>query len=287
MKEDRRKFIKQTALGSLMMTLGPGMVTSCDSKSRLDEIGLIGGVIRDELKNDWEGTLRKVASIGYNFLEHSGYFGDDINYFKSFMKEVGLQSKVAGSAMSSMMDTELLKKMIAEELDLGKEYLTCYWPWLDDGTNKNLDDFKLASERLNEIGKVCKEGGIRFSFHNHDKEFVPVEGHEFGYDVMLKETDPKYVAMQLDLYWITKGGGDPIKVLKEHGNRIELFHVKDMDQTKERGLTCPGYGIIDFAAIFSEAKEVGVKYYIVEIDRHESPIQCIEDSYKYLSELRF
>jgi sugar phosphate isomerase/epimerase len=103
----------------------------------------------------------------------------------------------------------------------------------------------------------------------------------------LKETDPAKVAMLLDLYWITKGGGDPVELLKQYPDRFELFHVKDMDKTSEKSFTCPGYGIIDFKKIFAEAKKAGVKHYIVEIDKAEQPVTCIKDSFSYLKSLRF
>jgi sugar phosphate isomerase/epimerase len=228
-----------------------------------------------------------VANIGYTQLEFGGFYGNSIEQFKKFMKEIGLKPLSAGSSLGQMKKEDVLKKMIDDALYLNKKYMVCYWPWMDSGNNKKLDDFKKAAEELNKLGDQCNKAGIRFAFHNHDKEFVGVEGYQWGYEVFLKETDPAKVAMLLDLYWITKGGGDPIQLLKQYPNRFELFHVKDMDKTAERSFTCPGYGIIDFKKIFAEAKKAGVKHYIVEIDKAPNPIQCIRDSFSYLKNLRY
>lgn len=231
--------------------------------------------------------MRKVASIGYKYLEFEKYYGNDLNNFKNFLKEVDLKPLAGGSAMAQMLKEDQFKKMIGDALTLEKKYMICYWPWMDNGNNKKLDDFKQASDNLNHLGEVCNKEGIRLAFHNHDKEFVKVEGDIWGFDVLLKNTDPEKVAVLLDIYWCTKGGADAVEILEKNRGRIEMLHVKDMDKTPEKLYTCPGYGVIDFKKIFSQSVKSGVKYYTVEIDSHPQPLQCIQDSYKYLKTLRF
>ena len=286
MNTTRRDFLKQSVLVSALVSTG--ILPSCSNGvHKIRELGLIGGVIRDEIEKDYEATLRKVAGIGYKYYEFGNYLGPSPEQFKSFLKDIGLVPLAGGTSMAQMIREDELKKAIESALALDKKYLVCYWPWLDGGENKELDDFKVASERLNKIGETCNEMGIRFAFHNHDKEFVPVEGYRWGYEVILRETDPERVSMQLDLYWILKGGGDPLVLFEEYPGRYELFHVKDMEDSQEKLYTCPGYGTIDFKSIFAKSKQAGVKYYIVEIDRHPEPMKCIEDSYNYLINLRF
>ena len=284
----RRKFIQQTALSTLALALAEIPVVASPNNKRLKNIGLITGVIAEELKKDWEQTLRKVAAIGYTQLEFGKYYGNDIAYFKKLLKEIGLQPIAGGAAMAQMRKEDELKKMIDDALLLDKKYVVCYWPWMDNGSNKKLDDFKKASDDLNRVGEVCNKGGIRLAFHNHDQEFVKVDGgYQWGYDVIMKETDPAKVGILLDLYWCTKGGGDAIEILKKNPGRVEMFHVKDMDNTPEKLYTCPGYGTIDFKKIFAQSVKSGVKYYTVEIDENPNPMKCIEDSYRYLKALRF
>lgn len=283
----RRTFVQQTVLGSIGLLAGNNLLQAEDGSKRLKEVGLIVGVLQKELKADWEGTLRKVAAMGYTHLEFGKYYGESAASFKQFLKEVELKPLAGGNSMAEMKKDGVLNKMIEEANFFEKKYLVCYWPWMDSGNNKKLDDFKIAAEDLNNLGELCNKGGIRLAMHNHDKEFVPVDGYEWGYEVLLKETDPAKVAMLLDLYWVTKGGGDPIRLLKNYPDRFELFHVKDMDKTPEKSFTCPGYGCIDFKNIFAQAKKTNIKHYIVEIDQTANPMTCIKDSISYLKKIRY
>lgn len=281
----RKRFLQQSALAGLMLALADTSILAADAHKKIN-FGLITGVINSELKQDWEGTLRKVAAMGYKYLEFGKHFGTDRDYFKKYIKKLGLQPLAGGAAMAQMRKEEDLKKMIDDALYLGKKYLVCYWPWMDDGKNKKSDDFKKASEDLNKVGEQCSKGGIHFLFHNHDQEFLPVEGHQWGYNIMMEQTDPANVAMLLDLYWCTKGGANPLQLLDQYPTRFQMFHVKDMDKTSERSYTCPGYGVIDFQTIFKKALKAGIKYYTVEIDKAPNPMQCIEDSHRYLKSLK-
>ncbi len=283
----RRKFIQQTALCSLSLALSQSTVFASTTKNKLNKIGLITGVVEAEFKKDWEQSLRKVAAIGYTHLEYTKHYGNDLNYFKQVMKELRLDSLCGGSAMAQMCKEDALKKMIEASLELNKKYLVCYWPWMDDGNNKKLDDYQKAANALNSMGEICNREGIKLAFHNHDKEFLPVVGYKWGYEVLLKETNPENVSMLLDLYWCTKGGADAIEILQKNPNRVAMFHVKDMDNTPEKLYTCPGNGIIDFKKIFAQSIQSGVQYYTVEIDQHPQPMKCIEDSFQYLNALRF
>jgi sugar phosphate isomerase/epimerase len=287
MDKTRRNFLKQSVCSGALLSLGGSAFFSCDTQGQIKKLGLITGVIRDEIKNDYRTTLRKVAEIGYNYLEIGNYLGSSMEEFKTFLKEINLKPIAGGASIADMMEESKLVKIIDDALEMDKEYLICYWPWLDAGNDKEREDFLEAAERLNKVGRKCKEMGIKFAFHNHDKEFVAIEGYQWGYEAILENTDPSQVDMQLDLYWIIKGGGDPLKLFDKYPGRYKLFHVKDMENSPEKLFTCPGYGTIDFAGIFSKSKMAGVKYYIVEIDRHPEPMQCIEDSYNYLMNLRF
>jgi sugar phosphate isomerase/epimerase len=289
MNSTRRNFLKKSALSSALITLGGGSILSCNSSRQIKDLGLITGVIRDEIKTDYKAALSKVAEIGYTYLEIGSFLGPSLKEFKAFLQDINLIPIAGGSSIAEMMDVEKLKKMIEDALLMEKKYLICYWPWMDGGADKKLDDFLEASERLNIVGEQCKKMGIKFAFHNHDQEFVEVEGYRWGYEAILENTDPDIVDMQLDLYWIIEGGGDPLYLFDKYPGRYKLFHVKDKDKNKgpRKSYTCPGYGIIDFTEIFAKSKEAGVEYYIVEIDRHPDPMQCIEDSYNYLMNLRF
>ncbi|MBD0350182.1 MAG: sugar phosphate isomerase/epimerase [Flavisolibacter sp.] len=264
---------------------GNTVIEAGEGTDRIRGLGLIVNVIVEELKKDWKETLRQVAEIGYDYLEFRGYYGDDIAYFKKFMQEIGLKPLAAGDSIEQLKKEDVLKRMIDESLYLGKKYLICYK--LDAGAYKTADDFKKAAADLNAIGEKVTRAGLCFAFHNHDKEFVPVQDHLSGYDLLVQETDSQRVALLLDIYWAIKGGADPLILLQRYPERFELFHVKDMDKTPEQLFTCPGNGIIDFPRIFAQAKKTNVQYYTVEVDKASDPFQCIQDSYTYLKQLRF
>jgi sugar phosphate isomerase/epimerase len=103
----------------------------------------------------------------------------------------------------------------------------------------------------------------------------------------MKNTDPKTVKTELDLYWVLKGGGDPVECLKKYPGRYKILHVKDMDNTPEKSFACPGSGIIDFRPIFREAWGQGVRHYIVERDNELNGIECLRGSAEYLKNLKF
>ena len=287
MDQTKRDFIKKSAMGGAMLTLGGSSIISCKPTGQIRELGLIMGVLKQELNIDYKGTIRKVADIGYKYLEIGNYLGPSQEDFKEFLKEINLVPIAGGTSIGGMMDEEKLRKLVEDALDMGKKYMICYWPWLDGGPGKTLDDFLRATERINKTGNLCKEMGINFAFHNHDQEFVPVDGYQWAYEAILENTDPGVVDMELDLYWAIKGGGDPVSLFKKYPGRFKIFHVKDMEDAPEQLYTCPGYGVFDFAEIFSKSEKAGVEYYIVEIDKHPEPIQCIQDSYDYLMNLRF
>ncbi len=287
MGQKRRDFIKKSALGSAILALGGGSIISCNPTGQIKELGLIMGVLKNELNLDFNGTLRKVAEIGYQYLEIGNNPRGSREEFKKFLKDLDLIPVAGGTSIAEMMDEENLRKLCEDALYMGKKYMICYWPWLDGGPGKTVDDFLKATDRINKVGKICKEMGINFAFHNHDQEFISVEGYQWAYEAILENTDPAVVDMELDLYWAVKGGGDPVKLFNKYPGRFKIFHVKDMDNTPDKLYTCPGYGVIDFAEIFAKSDKAGVEYYIVEIDKHPEPFQCVQDSYDYLMNLRF
>lgn len=284
-----RRAFARTALAGLAAGVVPSTSAFAarapkPGQRRLARIGLISGTIAKALEQDAVGTLKKVAAVGYRELEFGGIKGMADQDARKLLDDLGLRA-VAGGAARKQLEDKL--EPIAEASHLfGKSYVVCYWPWLDSGKNKTLDDWKRLAADMNRIGGRVKSAGLRFAYHNHDIEFAVTEGR-IPYDVLLAETDPALVDMELDLYWIQKGGQNALEYLRKHAGRFAIFHVKDMDATAARDKTCPGQGTIDFRPIFAEADKAGVKHYMVEQESTSEPIPCIERSYAYLSKLRF
>jgi len=287
-KESRRDFIKKSALGAAGLTAAINTLPGCNktvAPSRaLEVIGLQTSTISKPLREDYKATLQKVAEMGYNALELGGYMGPSMQEFKAFLAELGLDPLSGGASMIGLRDE--LDKNIEESLQMGKKYLICFWPWTDSAENKTIDDWKRLAGSLNKIGEKVKQAGLVFAYHNHDIEFKLTEG-QIPYDVILENTDPALVNMEIDLYWIKKGGQEPVPYFEKYPGRFPVWHIKDMDDSPEQDFACVGRGIIDFPAIFAKADIAGMKHVFVEHDRPADPLECARVSCEYLKQLRY
>jgi sugar phosphate isomerase/epimerase len=283
-RPSRRRFLHQLSLGAAAVGLPALDLRAAPPRGALREIGIILGFMREAMQADPVGLLEMIAATGYQQVEYQGYFGLEPTVFRAHLRRLGLTAVAGGATMRQLR--EELPRVIDESLADGKEFVICYWPWLDGGERLTLRDVHQAAERFNEVGAACRQAGLRFAFHNHDQEFFPIEGR-IPYDLFLTETDPTLVAMQIDLYWIQKGGGDVLDYFARHPGRFPICHVKDMDRSAERGFEIPGQGVIDFARIFAQAPQAGLEYFIVEQDNAPEPLRTIRESYAYLRRLRF
>jgi sugar phosphate isomerase/epimerase len=285
MNTNRRQFISTLGLSTIALSAGIPSWAIGKKETQLEKIGFISGIVDNFLKEDWKGTLEKLAQQGYTEMEFGEYMGTSAAEFKAVCKSLGINPFAGGSSMSDMLiDSD---KKIAEALTSGKQYWVCYWPWLGDAKNITADEAKTAADNLNKLGKASKAGGIKFCWHNHNWEFEKATNEGFPFDILMKNTDPLTVKTELDLYWVKKGGGDPLQCLKKYPGRFDILHVKDMDSTPVKSFTCPGSGIIDFRPIFREAWDQGVRHYIVEKDNEQNGIECLKSSAAYLKNLRF
>jgi sugar phosphate isomerase/epimerase len=178
---------------------------------------------------------------------------------------------------------EKWKPAVEDAKAVGQEYIVI--PWLEEQYRKSADNFKKIATSLNKAGEICKKMGMKLAYHNHDFEFAPVEG-QTGFDIYLKETDPKLVSFELDIYWATKAGKDPISLFQKYPGRFAMWHVKDMDNTPKKFFTEVGNGIIDYKKIFNYAKQSGMKYFFVEQDVCPGPpLESTAKSAAYLQKI--
>lgn len=283
---NRRQFLHRTIAGTLAATLSPHlMMCSTANNRQLDEIGIITNTIQKPLEKDYEKTLEQIAEIGYNMLEFGSHYGTSKQSFMQLLNNLNIKPIAGGTSMDPLLKEP--EKHIEEQLSMNKKYLVCYWPWLSSAENLTTDDCKKAAENLNQVGEKCKKAGIRFAFHNHDMEFKATPEGDIPFDILLQNTEPDLVTTQIDLYWIKKGGGDPIAYFNKYPGRFELCHVKDMDDTPKRDFACVGSGIIDFPKIFAQSETAGIKHYIVEHDDPANHMECARTSYNYLAGVRF
>jgi len=277
---NRRTFLQTQSIA--LAGLSTGLTAFSPPTRRLKSFGIISGLIKQALEENWEGTLEQITEWGYQELEFSGFYGPSKAAFRAKLKELNLNAIAGGSSLSNLQEN--LNTYIDEALFFDKKYVICYWPWLHSGENIKLEDIHYAIEEFNRIGAICKAEGLTFAFHNHDKEFYPVEG-AIPYELFLQETDPVLVKMEIDLYWIHKGGGNVFDYFERYPGRFPICHVKDA--TAEKDFACVGEGTLDFSTIFKQAKKAGLQHFIVERDRSPSPMACAKTAAEYLKTLRF
>jgi sugar phosphate isomerase/epimerase len=290
----RRTFLEAGTTLTAATLLSRGLSWAA-GEHRIEKVGVQLYTVRDQMKADFDGTLAKVAAIGYKEVEFAGYFGRTPQQVRAAVEKNGLSAPSTHVQYDEL--DEKFPSVIEASKIIGLNYIVC--PWIPEELRKSPDIWKQASEKFNRCGEQTKKAGIQFAYHNHWFEFLPSNG-KIPYDLILEMCDKDLVKMELDLCWITVGGGDPIKYFNEYPGRFPLVHVKDVKKippVSEAGaqnfgdtfkdMTEVGSGIIDWKKIFSYSETAGIKHYIVEHDRPAKPFESINISYEYLSKLRW
>ncbi len=254
-------------------------VLAKNNSRQLKRVGVQLYTLRDLTKDDLPGTLQKLAEIGYKEVEFAGYFEHSPKDILKMLNDNGLTAPAAHASIQQLRED--MDGLIAAAKTIGHKYLVCPWIGQEDRT---AEGYKALSEVFNKAGEACKRVGLRFAYHNHDFEFDKVGG-TIAYDLLLAETDPELVWMELDLYWIEKAGFDALEYFEKHPGRFPLCHVKDMDD--EQKMVAVGKGKIDFAKLFAASEQAGLQYYFVEHDNPGDAIASVTSSYQYLSGLKF
>lgn len=294
-QHSRRDFLRISAAGAVGAFILPsGSIRSAAKAApfqKKDNIGLQLYTIREEMKKDPKASLKRVSDIGYKLLELADYtdgkfYGFSPEEFKKIINDLGMEAISSHTGLPATGDKATNVKKIAEDhKKLGAKY--CIQPWVDEKNRKTIADWQRQVDDWNQAGKIMKDYGLKFGYHNHNFEFNTVEGKVPYYDVILAGLDKNLVIMEIDLFWATKAGQDPVEIFKKYPGRFELFHMKDMynkqapvfDTSAASDFAPVGEGIIDFKRILAE-KESGVKYLIVEQDRTKDnkPFEAIQSS---------
>jgi len=298
MKQTRRDFFKISAAGMLgMAAFGSLACTSgATSGTKKYGVGIQLYTIRDAMATDVPGSLQKVSDLGYKKLELADYangkfYGYAPKEFKKLVNDMGMEivSSHAGVEATGITK-ENAQKMADDHAELGVEYVV--QPWVND-EDRNIESYKKMIAAWNEVGLIMKNAGIQFGYHNHNFEFKPMNGVVPYYDIFMPEMDENLITMELDLYWATKAGEDPVEMFNKYPGRFQLLHFKDMadnnnipfyDVVKE-DLTSVGEGMIDFKRIWEARDVAGMKYMFVEDDNQGSgkPFEAIETSINNLT----
>ena len=313
---NRRKFLNQTALATLAVS---GSIQDIFASNGLkNKMGIQLFSVPKMLSEDFTGAIKMLSKLGYKELElfgpfdfstdkakksweavtpmlgfsGSGYFGKGIKEVKKILADHGLKTP----AMHTDFDTlqNRMDKLGEAAHILGQKYVTL--PAIPQEFRKNIDDYKRIADTFNKIGESAKKNGVKFGYHNHGYGIKPMDG-KIGLDIIFENTDPNLVFFEMDVFWTTAGGADPIEYLNKYPKRYKMLHIKDMTEKKQFSgdggdasqwiplfpfMASAGEGVLDIKGIIKKAKEIGVEHYFVEQDMVASPEIALKSSLDYL-----
>jgi sugar phosphate isomerase/epimerase len=315
----RRQFIGNSAKASASALIFSSAIFKNDPL--LEKIGIQFFSLPKMLDSDLKGALSMLSKIGYREVElygpypfstpaaieswnavtpslgfkGSGYFGHTAREMKNLLQENGLSIPSIHTDLDTLQMN--MNKLGEAARILGNTYVVL--PAIPAEKRKTPDDFKIMADAFNKIGEEAKKEGIKFAYHNHGYGLKEVNG-QIPLELIFANTDPSLVYFEMDLYWTTAGGADPIALLDKYKNRYPLMHIKDMIKkvhfSGDGGdpkqwielfpyMTTAGSGVLDLRSIIIKAKENGVKHFIVEQDMVKDPEVALKKSFDYLSSL--
>lgn len=304
----RRGFLKSAGLMLAGSSLYPLLANAEERGSELlaKPIGIQLFTVFEPMNQDPKGTLKQLADIGYKEIESAfssrgGYYGFKPKEFKAIVEDLGMKWRShhaigapfkprPGMKMPTGKDGKPMtfppslnlkdnyQQLADEAAEAGLNYLVCA-----STPVATMDEIKSSIEVFQKAGEASKKAGVQFAYHNHATEFDPVEGGKTPYEVILSQTSPDLVKMELDLAWATKAGKDPVAIFKEHPGRFPIWHIKDI-KSDLKTITEVGNGVVDFKKAFSAAKVAGLKYFFVEQDLAPS-MDNVKTSFDHLSKI--
>ena len=256
--------------------------------------------VREDMKSDFYGTLKKIKKMGYSGVEFAGLYGYDPLEVKKMCEELGLVALSAHVPFVDLMNN--MDEVIACYKSLGVKYVVV--PYLKEEYRPGTEGFQTVIDVMKVLGAKLAEHDMALQYHNHDFEFVKIDG-EYALDILYKEVGPELLQTQLDTCWVNVGGENPSKYVKKYAGRIPTVHLKDFVGRKSENMYAligldedekkdtqgafefrpVGMGLQDFKSITDAAIEGGATWFIVEQDKPSlglTPLECAEKSIQYL-----
>lgn len=253
------------------------------------EIGVQLYTFRNQIPKDIPGTLEKISRMGIKELEGGGSYGLPVDEFKSLLKKNNLKVVSVGADFKQLEENP--EAAVEEAKRYNAKYVVTFWvPHDGDFT---IEHAKKAVEVFNKAGKILKEKGLSLCYHAHGYEFTPYEDGTL-FDYIAKNTDPKYVNFEMDVFWVKHPGQDPVALLQKYPGRFPLMHLKDRKPGTEGNQkghadvetnVVLGSGDVGIAAVMKAAKKAGVKHYFIE-DESSRSMEQVPQSLAYLKSLK-
>jgi sugar phosphate isomerase/epimerase len=247
---------------------------------RRDQISLQLYTVREETAHDMPGTLRRISEIGYPAVEFAGFGDLSSQDLATITGDLGLRASGAHVPLDSWETDPETVVADMHTIDCAHAIL----PMAPPQYRGDEAAVAMLAENLNRWGELCRQEGVTFSYHNHDFEFAPL-GESTMWDVLVRETDPEIVGLELDLYWIKYGGADPETVLRDVGNRVSLVHLKDMAPDDTRSDLPVGEGTMPWQELIQTADAIGTQWYIAEQDNPRDALEDVRISLRSMRDL--
>lgn len=241
--------------------------------------GLQLHTVRDHLGADLDGTLRRIAEIGYLEVETAGFVGATVDVIRSKLRQHALTAPSMHAGYDDLQGN--LDALVEDAATLGSHFIVC--PSIDADQRRTPDDWKRVCQTLSRAGRAVRRHGMALAYHNHDFELAPFDDGTTPFQLMMHETDPQDVKLELDVYWLAKAGLDPVQILMNATGRVVLVHLKDM--ATDGSTVELGAGVLDFDSIVRTALRIGANLLFVEQDNSPDPMQSIATSLKFLQRL--
>jgi sugar phosphate isomerase/epimerase len=306
----RRDFLRCVSAGLVIGSAVGGCAQELvrgapSSGARYPRPGLQLFTVMTLLDRDFRGTLRAVADIGYREVETMGAFDRDPGEVRAMLAEFGLstpsQHLMPGALYADFslynrggiaweeiirrfvaaFDFNRVEQFVTEAIGraqgLGQSYVVWQMNWLE---GYGLAEARQHIAAFNLAGKLCRDAGLTFAFHNHNLEFAPLDGST-AYDLIVQNTDPDLVKLEMDFMWATTAGIDPVAYFERYPGRFKLTHLKD--RSADGKIVVAGTGIEDFPRLLKASEAAGIEHAFVEYDQPTDPLAEIIAAYRYLS----
>ncbi len=278
---NRRSFLHALGVAAAASALPRDLFAGVGA-TRIGPVGLQLYTVRSLMSKDVDSTLAMVASVGYREVEFAGYYNHEPAALRATLDRLKLKSPSCHLGLDAVEGGFDATAVAAKTM--GHEWVVV--ASVPGRFFQSVASLKELAQRFNAIGKRAKDAGLRFGYHNHNVEFKPVEG-TVPLELLLSETDPALVDFEMDVYWVTQGGGDPLALINKFPGRFKLMHAKDSSGPPDQKMRDVGSGVIDWRAIFAQYKKAGVEHVFVERDDAPDPVASITASYEFLHKLSF
>ncbi|MBQ2847646.1 MAG: sugar phosphate isomerase/epimerase [Clostridia bacterium] len=264
--------------------------------------------VRDEMEKDFYGTISKMKEFGYDGVEFAGLFGEDPEKIKAFCEEIGITPISAHVPYYDMLENP--EAVLSDYAKIGCKYVVV--PYLTEECRPGTDGFAATVEGIRKIGEAAKALGLQLLYHNHDFEFVTING-EYALDVLYSSISEDILKTEIDSCWVNVAGVNPAEYIEKYSNRSPVVHLKDFKKSGDKlgklydligidddaqqeeeedtfSFMPVGYGVQDIPAILAACEKAGAEWVVVEQDspaKDDTPLNSVKLSREYLKTLNW